>query len=191
MRSILVDWLVDVTMKFEMVPQTLFMTIDVLDRYLSKKQIARKKLQLVGLAALLIVGKFEEIYPPLLKDYIKVCDNAFTKKEILSMEADILMELSFDICHASSLTILEHLQESIQLKEKPYFFAKYLLETSLVDSRCLKYRNMELVVGSLFLVKKLYKLGGWERSWESISGVKEIKAKICAKDLYLSMKKMT
>jgi cyclin B len=91
MRSILVDWLVDVTEKFQMNPQTLFMSIDLLDRYLSLKEISRSKLQLLGICCLMIVGKYEEIYPPLLKDYLSVCDNAFQRNEILAMEAEILV----------------------------------------------------------------------------------------------------
>lgn len=50
----------------------------------------------------MIVGKFEEIYPPILKDYVSVCDNAYTGPEILEMEALILQELDFDLCQTSS-----------------------------------------------------------------------------------------
>lgn len=45
----------------------------------------------------MIVGKYEEIYPPILKDYVAVCDNAYTKEQILDMEAQILLSLNFDL----------------------------------------------------------------------------------------------
>ena len=45
----------------------------------------------------MIVGKYEEIYPPVLKDYVAVCDNAYTKEEILNMEAKILLHANFDL----------------------------------------------------------------------------------------------
>ena len=45
----------------------------------------------------MIVGKFEEIYPPLLRNYVAVCDNAYTKDEIKAMETEIINTLGFDM----------------------------------------------------------------------------------------------
>jgi len=67
------------------------MSINLIDRYLSKNTIMRNKLQLVGVASLFIASKFEEIYAPELKDFVYVCDNAYTKEEILDMESKILV----------------------------------------------------------------------------------------------------
>jgi cyclin B len=97
MRAILVDWLVDVHAKFKLLPETLFLTVNLIDRYLSVKQITRARLQLVGVAALLITTKYEEIYPPNLKDFVYITDNAYTKEEILEMECDILCVLDFNL----------------------------------------------------------------------------------------------
>ena len=67
-------------------PETLFLTINIIDRYLEKTQIRRTKLQLVAVAALLIASKYEEIYVPELNDFVFISDSAFTKEEILQME---------------------------------------------------------------------------------------------------------
>ena len=64
MRSILVDWLVDVHVKFDLSPETLYLTINIVDRFLSLKPVPRRELQLVGVSALLIASKYEEIWPP-------------------------------------------------------------------------------------------------------------------------------
>jgi hypothetical protein len=61
MRAILVDWLVEVHMKFRLVPETLYLCINILDRYLSIVDVERSKLQLVGVTALFIACKYEEI----------------------------------------------------------------------------------------------------------------------------------
>ena len=83
MRSILVDWLVEVHLKFKLVPETLYLTINIIDRYLAKAEVKRTKLQLVGVTALLIASKYEEIYPPeLKKDFVYICDNAYTEHEV-------------------------------------------------------------------------------------------------------------
>lgn len=64
MRSILVDWLIEVHNKFELMPETLYLTIHIVDRYLSIKTVPRRELQLVGIAAMLIASKYEEIWAP-------------------------------------------------------------------------------------------------------------------------------
>lgn len=82
MRSILVDWLVEVHLKFKLVPETLYLTINIIDRYLSKTEVTRPKLQLVGVTSLLIASKYEEIYPPELRDLVYICDRAYSKLEV-------------------------------------------------------------------------------------------------------------
>ena len=88
MRSILVDWLVEVHLKFKLVPETLYLTVNIIDRYLSLTSVTRPKLQLVGVTALLIASKYEEIYPPELRDLVYICDRAYSKSEILKMEEE-------------------------------------------------------------------------------------------------------
>ena len=79
MRRILVDWLIDVHMKFKLLPETLFITINMVDRYTELHQISRKNYQLIGVSCMLIASKYEEIYPPFLKDFIYITDQAYTK----------------------------------------------------------------------------------------------------------------
>ena len=74
MRSILIDWIIDVHAKFKLEPNTLFMATNIIDRFLSKEKIARKQLQLAGVAAMLIACKFEEIYAPEVRDFVYISD---------------------------------------------------------------------------------------------------------------------
>ena len=90
MRSILIDWLVEVHLKFKLVPESLYLTINLIDRFLEREQVNRQKLQLVGVTAMLIACKYEEIYPPIIKDFVYITDNAYTKEEILEMERKML-----------------------------------------------------------------------------------------------------
>jgi hypothetical protein len=190
MRAILIDWLVDVNLKFKLLPQTLFLTINLIDRFLSQTVVKRSDLQLVGIACLMIVGKFEEIYPPLLKDYVSVCDNAYTKEKILEMEAMILLKVNFDLTQTSAYSFLELIHQNVRLSEKAFVFARYILETAILDISCLKYTNLQLAAGSLFLVNKIFKQDSWNSLCQQITGFCEEEAKICAKDLYFIMQKM-
>lgn len=190
MRSILIDWLVDVAVKFNLLPQSLFLATNVIDRYLSKNQVQRNILQLVGVTALMIVCKFEEIYPPLCQKYVAVCDNAYTKDEIIDMEAKILQSLDFDLTQTSALTLLQHLQLRLKFDAKAFAFARYILENSLLDTLSLKYSNLTLAAGSIYLVNKIFTSVVLTAAFEEATLVSENLAKSCAKDLYQIMQKI-
>lgn len=190
MRSILVDWLIDVHIKFKLLPQTIFMTVNLIDRFLSHQQTTRQHLQLVGITALMIICKFEEIYPPLLKDYVAVCDNAYTKEQILEMEGFIIQALTFDVARTSCLAFLDQLQLRARLEPRAFVFARYILENALFDLHLLRYSNFVLVAGAIFLVNKIFKRGNWKATFEATAGVAEAVAKACAKDLFATMQKM-
>ena len=83
MRAILVDWLIDVHQKFKLLSETLFLAVNIIDRFLSIRLINRNKLQLIGVTAAMIATKYEEIYPPTVKDWVYITDNAYKKEEIL------------------------------------------------------------------------------------------------------------
>ena len=93
MRGILVDWIIEVHLKFKLLPETLFLTVSLIDRYLEQTQIMRTKLQLVAVSAMLIASKYEEIYAPEVRDFVFITDNAYTREEILQMEMSILTTL--------------------------------------------------------------------------------------------------
>ena len=86
MRAILIDWLIEVHYKFKLLPETLYLTVNLIDRYLEKCITHRSKLQLVGVTSMLIASKYEEIYAPEIRDFVYITDKAYSKEEILRME---------------------------------------------------------------------------------------------------------
>ena len=85
-RAFLIEWIIDVHRKFRLLPETLYVTVFIIDRFLSLKQIKKSQLHILGVTSLLISTKYEEIYPPELKDLLTVSENKFTKPEVLKME---------------------------------------------------------------------------------------------------------
>ena len=107
MRVFLLDWLVDIHLKFKMFPETLFITTAIIDKYLSLKYIKKSELQLLGSAALYIAAKYQETYNvPEAKELIKISARIFTKEELLKMEADILKALDFSLIFNTSFHFL-------------------------------------------------------------------------------------
>lgn len=84
MRAILVDWLVEVAEEYKLLPQTLYLTINYIDRFLSVMSVLRGKLQLVGTACMLIASKFEEIYPPEVSEFVYITDDTYPAKQVHS-----------------------------------------------------------------------------------------------------------
>lgn len=108
MRAYLVDWLAELHYKFKMWPETLYVTVGILDRFLAKDSTIRKaELQGLGVTALHIAGKYEEIYPPELKTLLKVTDDALTKKDVVEMEFRILQTLQFSVTFPSIHRFME------------------------------------------------------------------------------------
>lgn len=106
-RAFLVEWIIDVHRKFRLLPETLYVTVFLIDRFLSLKQIKKSQLHILGVTSLLISTKYEEIYPPELKDLLSVSENKFTRKEVLVMEREMLTTLEFNLTTPSAYRFLE------------------------------------------------------------------------------------
>jgi cyclin B len=183
MRAILVDWLVDVHLKFKLLPETLFLTVNLIDRYLDQVPVSRQKLQLVGVGAMLIAAKYEEIYPPEVKEFEYVTDKAYNKAEILDMEGRILGCLNFNLTTPSSLKFLERYAMLAQTDEKMLNMAKYLLELALVEYKMLKYSPSNIACSAIYLINKINKREGWSSIMAKQTKYAETQLRPCAKDL--------
>lgn len=190
MRTILVDWLADVSYKFRLLPQTLFAAVNTADRFLAACPLDKARLQLLGVTCLMLHAKIEEVYPPQLKDFVAVCDNAYSPEEIMGMEAEVLNQLDFDVAQPTSLSFLQIVQLKLKIDAKPLAFARYLLETALLDAAAVKHGNLVLAASSVFLVLKIFKLGDWSATHSEMFGVSDAQVKLGARDLYLILQKI-
>lgn len=160
----MVDWLIDVHMKFKLKPETLFITINMIDRYTEVHQVKRKDYQLVGVTCMLIASKYEEIYPPFLKDFIYITDQAYTKEQVIEMEVAVLKTLDFTLTFSTSLRFLERYAMISECDGRLVALAKYMLELSLVEVKMNKWNQSLLASASIFVSKKILEQG---RPWSS------------------------
>lgn len=103
--------------KFRLLNETLFVIVNIIDRFLSVQRIKRDEIQLIGAAAMLIATKYEEIYPPTLNDFIHVTQKRFTREQILNMEMQILTRLEFRMCETSSYRFLERYSKFAKIEQ--------------------------------------------------------------------------
>ncbi|XP_028163787.1 cyclin-A2-like [Ostrinia furnacalis] len=134
MRSILIDWLVEVCDEYGQQSETLHLAVSYVDRFLSYMSVVRTKLQLVGTAATYIAAKYEEVYPPEVSEFVYITDDTYTKREVLRMEHLILKVLSFDLSTPTSLAFLSHYCISNGLSKKTFHLAAYIAELSLLEA---------------------------------------------------------
>ena len=154
MRSILVDWLIDVHFKFGFTDETLFMTISIIDRYLTISQITRTNFQLLGITALMIACKHEEIDLPKIDDFIYITDNAYVKSEVVKMEEDVLSKLNFAFMYPSPIKFFEYLSFHFNFDKKHHMMGKYLMESFLLDVKNCKYKPSIISCACTYIVMK-------------------------------------
>lgn len=140
MRAILVDWLVEVHMKFRLVPETLYLCVNIIDRYCATTNIERRKLQLVGVTALLVACKYEEIYPPEVRDCVYITDRAYCRQEVLDMEQDIVKKLEFRMTVPTGHNFLTRFLDITNATTLQRIAATYYMERTLQEYVFLKYR---------------------------------------------------
>lgn len=176
MRAILVDWLVDVHQRFDLCGETLHLAVHVADRFLSAVSVSRRRLQLVGVTALFIAAKYEDIYMPPVKDFVAITDCSYDVLEIYEMEASILNELGFRVTVPSTLPFLRRCIKAARAEsgcetEKLSYTAQYIVELGLQDFAMLRFRPSLRAAASVRLAAKLcYVPIGWSRSMEFYSG---------------------
>lgn len=161
MRTILVDWLVEVHLKFKMVPESLYMTVSIIDRYLEVKQVRRSKLQLVGVASLLIAAKYEEIYPPELRDLVYITDRAYNKQEILEMENEIIKTLDYYFTVPTIHTFLCRYLKAAHADRTMVQLACYLTERTLQEYSMLKFLPSTIAATAVYLSRKSLNRHPW------------------------------
>ena len=133
MRGILIDWIIEVHFQFKLKTESLFLTINLIDRYLEKIMVTKENLQLVGVSSMLIACKYEEIWPPQIRDYIHMCDKAYTKDQIIEMELCMLSALDFNVDFVSSNSFLERFVQISKADQTTHNLAQYMLEISMLD----------------------------------------------------------
>lgn len=130
--------------KLELLEETLFLTVNIIDRFLAIENVARKKLQLVGVTAMLLACKYEEVSVPVVEDLILICDRAYTRADILEM-VKVLYILTFmqkkkkGICELT-LTFLQERSIVNTLKfnmsvPTPYCFMRRFLKAAQAEKK--------------------------------------------------------
>lgn len=208
MRSLLIDWVVEISSDFFLKRETCYKAISFIDRYLSASPPVKKEhFQLLGLTACIIACKLEEICYPKITDFIKSAGNIYTVTDIRTMERSILMNLKWQVIQPNSVTIIEWLTsqwdlfmtstfgpkcQSVLLKDvkgyKKYREITQLVDSCILDISILKFDQKTIAACACYLILfKHFK----DQKFEALFGPedfedKEEKGASCFMELYLN-----
>lgn len=161
MRGILVDWLVEVHTRFRLLPETLFLSVNIVDRFLTNKIVMLDKLELVGVTAMFIAAKYEEVFSPHVQYFRHVADDGFTEEEILRAERFILSTLDYNLSYPNPMNFLRRISKADQYDFQTRTFAKYLMEISLLDHRFLEYLPSHVGAAAMYMARMMLDRGPW------------------------------
>lgn len=173
MRSILVDWLVEVGEEYKLQNETLYLSVSLIDRFLSLMTVLRSKLQLVGTTSMFIAAKYEEIYPPEIKEFVYITDETYSKGQVLRMEHLILRALTFNINVPTIYCFLQYICCTANLPKTVLFLAQYLCELTLLEAEpFLQFLPSQIAAAAVSLSNYTMGYEAWDAELEQTTGYK-------------------
>ncbi|KAM5476340.1 B-type cyclin [Microsporum audouinii] len=170
MRSVLMDWLVQVHHRFSLLPETLFLCVNYIDRFLSCKIVSLGKLQLVGATAIFIAAKYEEINCPSVQEIVYMVENGYTVEEILKAERFMLSMLQFELGWPGPMSFLRRISKADDYDLETRTLAKYFLELTIMDERFVGTPPSFTAAGAHCLARLMLRKGEWTPAHVYYSG---------------------
>ncbi|RDL32001.1 Cyclin-like protein [Venustampulla echinocandica] len=170
MRSVLMDWLIQVHHRFSLLPETLFLCVNYIDRFLSCKIVSLGKLQLVGATAIFVAAKYEEINCPSVNEIVYMVDKGYTVDEILKAERFMLSMLQFELGWPGPMSFLRRISKADDYDLETRTLAKYFLEVTIMDERFVGSPPSYIAAGAHCFARFMLKKGDWSSAHVYYSG---------------------
>jgi hypothetical protein len=185
MRTILIDWIIEVHSELKLDREILFLTVNIIDRFLERQNVSKKKLQMVGSVALFIASKYEQSSSVSIKQLVHLCDYIYSKEEMLQAERHILCTLNFYVTVCTSNGFLAFLFAQYECDTLVQYLSYYLAEITLLHICMLKYLPSLVAFSCLYLALKLIKPSEdkWDIKLESMTRYKPSDFTECINDI--------
>ncbi|KAL0580307.1 hypothetical protein V5O48_001724 [Marasmius crinis-equi] len=175
MRPCLVDFLVEIHFTFRLRPETLYLTLNIIDRYVSRRIVYIKHYQLVGCTALWIAAKFEDAKErvPTVQELVQMCHDAYEESAFIQMEGHILSTIQWTLGHPTAEAWLRLMCCGPCLEEpRVQHVARFLMEITLFHREFIKHTPSSIALAALTLAR--YLCGKPRRVWEETDECLEI-----------------
>ncbi|CAK5268555.1 unnamed protein product [Mycena citricolor] len=173
MRQTLVDWLLQVHLRYHMLPETLWIAVNIVDRFLTQRTVSLIKLQLVGVTAMFIAAKYEEILAPSVEEFVFMTENGYSKEEILKGERIMLQTLEFRVSHyCSPYSWMRKISKADDYDRQTRTLSKFLTEVTLLDHRFLCAKPSLIAAVGMYSARRMLD-GDWNEAFVFYSGYTE------------------
>ena len=164
MRAVLMDWVIQVHQRFSLLPETLFLTVNYIDRFLSCKIVSLGKLQLVGATAIFVAAKYEEVQCPTVSEIIYMVDGGYSADELLKAERFMLSMLQFELGWPGPMSFLRRISKADDYDLETRTLAKYFLEVTIMDERFVGCTPSFLAAGAHCMARLMIYYGDWSKA---------------------------
>lgn len=163
MRGILTDWLIQVHTRFRLLPETLFLCINIIDRFLSARVVSLAKLQLVGITCMFIAAKVEEIVAPSASNFLFCADSSYNEAEILQAERYVLKTIDWNLSYPNPIHFLRRVSKADDYNVHVRTIAKYFLEIQCLEWRLIAAPPSLLAAAAIWLARIVLGFPDWVR----------------------------
>lgn len=163
-RVIVLDWIIEVCVKFCLLSESFFTCTELFDMCYQSAALREEtnkpeRTQLIGITCLSIASKVEETYAPVVRDYLYICDGAYTKEEFVKMERKILTTVKFEVYPPTSLLFLRRFSKAAMSDAETHTMSKYLCEYACLSYHvCQKFLPSQIAAGTILISRIVYKL---------------------------------
>ncbi|TFK91636.1 hypothetical protein K466DRAFT_595922 [Polyporus arcularius HHB13444] len=173
MRGILIDWLIQVHSRFRLLPETLFLAVNIIDRFLSKRVVSLAKLQLVGITCMFIAAKVEEIIAPSASNFLYCAEESYTESEILQAERYVLKTIDWNLSYPNPIHFLRRISKADDYNVQVRTIGKYLLEIQCLEWRLIAAPPSLLAAASAWLARLILGFPDWTPNLAHYSSYRE------------------
>ncbi|ORX91880.1 hypothetical protein K493DRAFT_226949 [Basidiobolus meristosporus CBS 931.73] len=188
MRGILLDWLVQVHERFRMLQETLFLSVNYIDRFLSLKEVSIEKFQLVGTTALFIAAKYEEVSAPTINEMIYMVSGTYTCEELKNAEKFMINLLNYELGFPGPLSFLRRISKADHYDPQTRTLAKYLIEVTIMYESFIKYSPSMIAAAGYYLAMRMLGKATWTTTHIHYSGFEKSALLPCVRELLLRLK---
>ena len=188
-RKSILEYLFYYNYRWKLNNDSMYLTANIMDRYINKVKINKNEYELIGLASFLIASKYEDIYSPDANAISIIFSFKYNPQQILEQEKQILISLDFSLLYNSShkyLNLIYHISETNN--ENVIYFSELLLELSLTDLNLLKYSQKKRALAAILFSKKIFGIKHGNYIIQFIFSYDENEMKVIQKEYYILLK---
>ncbi|MCJ1313561.1 hypothetical protein MMC25_007240 [Agyrium rufum] len=173
MRPYLLDFLIEAHAAFGLLPESLFLTVNILDRYCSRRVVYRKHYQLVGVTALLVAAKYGDCKDrvPTIKELKRMCCELYEENTFIEMEWHVLQTLDWVIGHPTVDSFFKIMREGSMYDAEAEHMALYIGEIAMFHKEFVSKRSSDIARSSMSLARHILhrrqpEYGCWESCFD-------------------------